>query len=268
MRGALKRTYQRRLARGLRRWSAAELRAPALVLAPHPDDETLGCGATIAAKCAAGARVQIVFMTDGANSHPHLMPPSQLRALRRTEGLAAATELGVAACDVHFLDLPDGQLRQREPEAIARLRPLLALTPAEQVFVPYRGDGMDDHVTTHRIFQRAAAGLGRRFTVFEYPVWFWRNWPWTHGRQAPAWLAWLRRTHGAVRWFWALQFELRAYAASPAAREHKQRALRAHRSQTTRHANDPAWTTLADLDGGEFLSCFDQPFEVFRAPQT
>jgi hypothetical protein len=50
------------------------LRRSAVVFAPHPDDETLGCGGTIVRKIRAGARVRLVVMTDGGSSHRELLP--------------------------------------------------------------------------------------------------------------------------------------------------------------------------------------------------
>ncbi len=50
--------------------SPTELMVPTVVVAPHPDDETLGCGVLIAAKRRLGAEVAVVFLTDGAASHP------------------------------------------------------------------------------------------------------------------------------------------------------------------------------------------------------
>ncbi|MGQ0571076.1 MAG: hypothetical protein ACT4P5_16365, partial [Armatimonadota bacterium] len=46
--------------------------------------------------------------------------------------------------------------------------------------------------------------------------------------------------------------------------ERKQIALAQHRSQMSRLVPDPAWRTLGDVDGGEFLRCFFQPREIFR----
>ena len=56
----------------------------ALILAPHPDDESLGCGGLIAESCARGQPPLLVVLTDGAGSHPHSCeyPPSRLRDVR------------------------------------------------------------------------------------------------------------------------------------------------------------------------------------------
>src|SRR5258707_15716528 len=69
-----------------------------LVLAPHPDDESLGCGGAIALLRQRGIRVTIAVITDGQASHPNsrLLPSSVLIQLRRQEALEAASALGVA----------------------------------------------------------------------------------------------------------------------------------------------------------------------------
>ena len=67
---------------------------PLLVLAPHPDDESLGCGALLA-QAFAGVGAHVACLTDGAASHPgsRLVPPDQLAAIRRAEVLDAVAPL-------------------------------------------------------------------------------------------------------------------------------------------------------------------------------
>ena len=86
---------------------AAAAQGPWLILAPHPDDETLGCGALIAAISASGGRAHTAFVTDGAGSHPDAPGWSRMRiaGLRRTEAAAALRLLGGEA-PLH-LDWPD-----------------------------------------------------------------------------------------------------------------------------------------------------------------
>src|ERR1700744_5936492 len=77
----------------------------AVIVAPHPDDESLGCGALIAAACAEGRPVRLVVLSDGVGSHPNSVryPPSRLRALREVEVRKAASVLGMRVCDVDCL---------------------------------------------------------------------------------------------------------------------------------------------------------------------
>ena len=98
-----------------------------VVVAPHPDDESLGCGGLIAAATTDGIPVRIVVVSDGAGSHPNSVsyPPARLRHLRESETLTAAAELGVAADAVAFLGLPDRYVPSEGPDAGAhRLRPI------------------------------------------------------------------------------------------------------------------------------------------------
>ena len=80
----------------------------ALVLAPHPDDESLGCGGLIAAACAGGQPPIVVVLTDGAGSHPNsrAYPPDRLRTTREAETLAALACLGLLEDRVVFLRTP------------------------------------------------------------------------------------------------------------------------------------------------------------------
>ena len=92
-----------------------------LVIAPHPDDETLGAGGLIYTACRRGAQVKVVFMTmgDGSGAAAGILfgtgrpSPDHMMALGRTrhcEAIAALATLGVAAEDAVFLGYPDDGL--------------------------------------------------------------------------------------------------------------------------------------------------------------
>src|SRR6202167_1978892 len=83
-----------------------------LILAPHADDETLGCGALIAACCERGQPPVVVILTDGAASHPgsKQYPPERLRQLRAEEARQAVAALGLASENLLFFDYPDTAL--------------------------------------------------------------------------------------------------------------------------------------------------------------
>ncbi len=80
-----------------------------LILAPHPDDESLGCGGLIAALCQAGRPPVVAVLTDGAGSHPgsHDWPPESLREVRSQEVRTAAALLGLPADRLVLLRQPD-----------------------------------------------------------------------------------------------------------------------------------------------------------------
>ncbi len=82
---------------------------PFIVIAPHPDDESLACGGLIAEACREGLRGKVVIVSDGAGSHPNskAYPPDQLRALREEEARRAAAELGLGPEEIIFLGLAE-----------------------------------------------------------------------------------------------------------------------------------------------------------------
>ncbi len=80
-----------------------------VVLAPHPDDESLGCGGLLAAAASCGRAAAVIFISDGGASHRNSRryPPRLLRSLREEEALAALAALGRAPGAAHFLRLED-----------------------------------------------------------------------------------------------------------------------------------------------------------------
>jgi len=250
----------------LRVWATelteAELAQPAVVFCPHPDDEVLGCGGTLARKVAAGADVRVVFLTDGSRSHPRHLDPRSARRLRRREALASCAVLGIPACRVRFLDLPDGQLAARQAELTAAAADILRCHRPSQVFVPSRFDGVCDHVAAGAAVL-AAAGAAGETTILEYPVWFWRHWPWVSERGGPLRRR-LGRTRDAVIGAVRLFGRFRCAVDVRPLLDLKAAALACHASQMVRPPDRPDWPILADVAGGDFLACFTGPREHFR----
>jgi len=88
-------------------------RAPARIVPPPRCAGTLAWGGAIARKCNEGLSVHVIFITDGPASHPghpRLDPPA-IAALRREEAMNAMACLGVERTAVHFLNEPDGTLK-------------------------------------------------------------------------------------------------------------------------------------------------------------
>lgn len=143
-----------------------------VVVAPHPDDETLGFGATAAALAQSGVRVQVVSVTDGGAAHPDYSPPQRrrLRQRRRRELECAVEVLGLTA-PVH-LELPDGGLTGCRSELADLLTDVLAGRPeGTWCAVTWRGDGHPDHEAAGWAAAEAAARTGA--VLLEYPVWMW-----------------------------------------------------------------------------------------------
>jgi LmbE family N-acetylglucosaminyl deacetylase len=146
-----------------------------LVLAPHPDDETLGCGATIIRKLATGALVRVVIATDGRHSpRPNKLSIDAFVKIREEEARRACAILGLSAEDITFLRFEDGRLADHRQLLRDRLLDLLETINPEEVFVSSIIDNHPDH--------RALAELARELAqvrpdrtcgLYEYPIWFW-----------------------------------------------------------------------------------------------
>ena len=147
----------------------------ALIVAPHPDDESLGCGSLIAAATEAGRSARIVVVSDGAGSHPNskAYPSEKLRALREAEALEAAAALGLRSDAVSFLRLPDrfvptaGAAAECAVESIAAAAGAVG---ASALFVTWRLDPHCDHRAAYALTRAAQRRLdGVR--LFEYAIW-------------------------------------------------------------------------------------------------
>ncbi|MGJ5628355.1 PIG-L deacetylase family protein [Nostoc sp. CALU 1950] len=234
----------------------------AIVFAPHPDDETLGCGGTILQKKQAGAALKIVFMTDGSQSHSHLIPAEKLKAIRAKEALAAVEKLGVEPRNVLFLGIKDGTLTYNQAIAIEKVKQIILRTLPEAIFIPYVRDGVPDHDATNQIAIAALRQCGIPVTVYEYPIWFWRRWPWTvfEGDKNPPLSVWREHLAGSFQLLQKFSYAVDIHAVL----DHKRIALEQHQSQMTRLKPDPRWLTLGDVSQGDFLNCFFQNYEFFR----
>lgn len=130
-----------------------------LVVAPHPDDEVLGCGGTIRRMAAAGHEVIVAIATKGTP----LFPAAQVRQVR-AEARKAAQRLGISR--LQFLDLPVTTLHSiPEHKLNAVFSRLIASVEPDLVLLPFPGDRHEDH---RQVFDAMMVGLrpdGRRHRV-------------------------------------------------------------------------------------------------------
>ncbi len=172
--------------------------ATALVFAPHPDDEIIGCGGTLLRLAAAGARVLCVHATDGSAAHAlREAPEERRRTVRLEEARAVARAAGFAAPVFWGADNRDfccsGELVERAARLLRQERPRL-------VFTSLLTDIHPDHLTLNQILAEAIAMTGEALTetqVLGYEVW----------ALAPASLACdvtnVRAEHEALLWTYA-----------------------------------------------------------------
>lgn len=130
-----------------------------LVIGPHPDDQEIGMGGTIALLHAQGHDVLIGDMTDGCPT------PFGDRPTRLAEAQAAATELG--GVRRVLLDLPNRRV-QHTLEARHQVAGLIRAHQASIVFCPHPEDAHPDHVATTRIVEDAR--FDAKLTKIEMPT--------------------------------------------------------------------------------------------------
>jgi LmbE family N-acetylglucosaminyl deacetylase len=216
----------------------------AIIVAPHEDDSTLGCGGLIAQKRLLGHDVRIAYLTDGSASHPGhpRVRPADLAAIREREATAAAEVLGVPARDLHFLRLPDGRLATLSEAERHRLRAELAAIAAtaapDELFVPCQADASTEHDAANRLLRDACAAARMNVRIYEYPIW---------SRWNPLRLI---RPALAARALWRFEF--------PRLAPVKRRALAKYASQVA-----PLSPSLKPVLSPAFVRFFETPVEFF-----
>lgn len=147
---------------------------PILVLAPHPDDECLGCGALLAA-CFETVGAHVVCVTDGRLSHPKSVqwPGSRLAACRELELIDAVETLGGCSGDVTFLRYPDcgaPQERREQRSAAIEIAGLCRKLGAGALFATSEKDQHKDHQAVAAIAREVCA-VEPGLRLFHYSIW-------------------------------------------------------------------------------------------------
>lgn len=149
---------------------------PALILAPHADDETLGCGGLIAAASAAGHPPFVLILTDGTGSHPNsrAYPPLRLKQVREQEARTAVGILGLPRDRIGFLGLRDTAAPMAGDAFDAAVAAILAVAEqvgAASILSPWQHDPHCDHLAAHHM--ACSAVTRRRIRHLAYPIWGW-----------------------------------------------------------------------------------------------
>lgn len=179
-----------------------------VVIAPHPDDEVLGCGGIMLAAAERGNPLVMIGVTDGEACYP----PSpgctrqQLAAMRRAESMEALRRLGILPAAVTRLGLPDGEVHRHGQVLSQQLRRLLR--PEDIVITTWRHDGHADHDAVGLYAADAADARGAR--LIEVPIWAWH---WPANEQSPIERMRARRVALDTRAEVRKQYALAAYAS-------------------------------------------------------
>jgi LmbE family N-acetylglucosaminyl deacetylase len=259
----LRRLFQQLMAVTVKEIQPQDLKRSAIIFAPHQDDETLGCGGMIIRKRQAGADIKIVFMTDGSRSHT-LISAAELVEMRTQEALNAAETLGVSAEDVFFVGIQDGELTACQAEAMAKVTELLERYKPEEVYIPYHDEPafVADHAATYQAVTTVLENQKRSAVVYEYPIWFWRQYPWTYAKRRGFQDILTMIPQGiatGINFCRTFNYGVNIKEAI----ELKRLALAQHKSQTERLDGDPRWVILSDFSNRQWLECFFQTHEFF-----
>jgi len=139
-----------------------------LVVAPHQDDEAIGCGGALALQAGAGQRAFVVFLQDGADGHDEIgMTRDGLVSLRNEESRRAAAVLGLESpCFLGFADL-GASIR----EAAGRLQRIIRERHVDAIFAPFIFDAHPDHRFANYALAEALEPISWPVRVFGYEVW-------------------------------------------------------------------------------------------------
>jgi N-acetylglucosamine malate deacetylase 1 len=141
----------------------------ALFIAPHQDDETIGCGGALALQVKSGAAASIMLLTDGADGCEDLgMTRAAMMEMRNEESRRAAAVIGLDS--PVFLDYPS-PLPEYVDRAIERVRDEITRRDVDVIFIPFVLDAHPDHRTANYILASALKDIQRNVRVLQYEVW-------------------------------------------------------------------------------------------------
>lgn len=155
------------------RSTSLDIKDKVLVVAPHPDDEVLGCSGLIQRLLSEGKRVDVVILSGGGKSHAGCckIEESMLIESRRNLSRKAAGILGLPLESLHFLNYPDGSIAFDCVET-EKLKGLIDSLQPAAIFIPHKGEGWSDHLEAGNIV-RKLIGEKSSIALYEYCVWFW-----------------------------------------------------------------------------------------------
>ncbi len=213
-----------------------------LVLAPHPDDESLGCGGLLAAQATRGL---VIVVSDGSGSHPgsKRFPPQRLAELRAVEAGQALACLGLDAGALTLLGLPDRAVpHPGEPGFAGAVDTIVGLArrhAVSTILASWRLDPHTDHQATYGMARAAQRELGQGVRLLEYPIWGWGLPPATPIALGPP---------------QGFRLDIGPFL------ERKKAAIQAHRSQVSGLIDDDPEGFRLDP---QTLARFERPFEIY-----
>jgi LmbE family N-acetylglucosaminyl deacetylase len=141
-------------------------RVPTLIVAPHPDDETLGAGGMIVRLRLQNVPVTVVAVSNGENAYSDVRELGKVRQREQNEALA---RLGIYPESIYRLNLPDRNLSKWE-ESLEKSLSAFA-SPGLHVVAPWSRDFHPDHEACGRVAERVALKYGLKLTFYLFWTW-------------------------------------------------------------------------------------------------
>ena len=143
-----------------------------MVIAPHPDDELIGCGGFLIRKKNEGAQVGIIYLTDGRSTKGRVNGSEEiLNITRYEEARNVVNSLDIDK--VSYLDGISGELKTNKSleesvtEFIDNFKP-------DAILIPFINDPHKDHLESNKILARALMKSKvnpNEITILSYEVW-------------------------------------------------------------------------------------------------
>ena len=138
-------------------------KARILIVAPHPDDESIGCGGLMLKY---GAQCEILLLTDGRKGYDSSVPTDEEQLIRqRAEELRKAAAIAGIE-QIYMLGIPDNTLTQNENVVAA-----FDITPYDFIFVPNHLERHKDHAPVLRMIEKMRREQKSKARIYEYEVW-------------------------------------------------------------------------------------------------
>lgn len=141
-----------------------------LIIAPHPDDEVIGCGGMIAKLKQENPNIDIfiLYMTDGENGIPDKSEIETIK-IRKREALEGLKKIQIKKENVCYLKIKDGKVKPKKKldNNIQNL-----LNECDTYFVPHFLDNHPDHINSFKFLKNYLKNKKENKNIWMYEVWF------------------------------------------------------------------------------------------------